>query len=428
MRIAVLGAGLAGLTTAWCLMRDGHEVTLIERNREVAGEASGANGGIISASRAFPWANPQMLKTFMRALTSNDQAVRVRVARWDPAFWSWGMRFVGFCSATRHAELLERKVRFVRYAQAQFGEITAQSGVVFDRRRGVMYLYRDAAGLEAGDKKMEPMRKFGFAIRTVDTAEARRIDPGLAQAPIAGAVYSESDESGDSGQFCRSLAEDMQKRGAQLHLGCEVRGLRTEGDRLTGVEVSGLEGASDKGAGEKGTSEIKADAFVCALGIIDPALSKTLGADLPIYPVRGFSATLPIVNPAAAPRVAGMDESKLAAYCPMGNNLRLTGGAEFAGWGREAQPEDFKRLHRLAEELFPGATDASSGRSFVCRRPMTPQSTPLLGKGRYANLWFNVGLGHMGWTMSFGSARITADLIAGREAGIPLEGLLIKAT
>lgn len=160
--------------------------------------------------------------------------------------------------------------------------------------------------------------------------------------------------------------------------------------------------------------------------MIDPALLRQLGADLPVYPVRGHSTSLPVVNREAAPRLAGMDDAKLVAWCPMGDRLRLTGGAEFAGWGRDIDASGFSRLHALAEELFPGATDARQAVSQICRRPMTPQSTPLFGTGRHRNLWFNAGLGHMGWTMAPGGARITADLIAGREPAIPLDGLQIK--
>jgi D-amino-acid dehydrogenase len=412
VRIAVLGAGLAGVTTAWCLAKDGHEVTVLERSTRIADEASGANGGIVSASRAFPWPSPQMLKTFLKALVRNDQAVRVYPMRWDPEFWAWGIKFLACCSAERYAQLLERKVRYVRYSQAQLGRIAEESGVAFHRRQGgVMYLYRTAAGLEAGIRKVAPMKAMGFPFRVLDAAEAKRVDPGLANAPLAGAVFSESDESGDSGLFCRELARVSEGMGVKVMLGCEVKGIATEGDRVTGVETS--------------TGRIAVDGAVAALGVIDPALRKSLGADLPIYPVKGYSVTIPFSGGSVAPTYAGMDESKLVAYCPMGDRLRLTGGAEFAGYGREVRPEDIGRLVSLAEELFPGAIDRSRAEGRACRRPMTPQSTPLFGTGRYRNLWFNVGLGHMGWTMAAGGARITADLVAGRTPEIPLDGLTI---
>jgi D-amino-acid dehydrogenase len=195
-------------------------------------------------------------------------------------------------------------------------------------------------------------------------------------------------------------------------LECEARSIVTTGDKVTYIETS--------------SGRLAVDGAVAALGVIDPKLKRTLGADLPIYPVKGCSVTLPVVRPDLVPRHAGMDESKLVAYCPMGDRLRLTGGAEFAGYGREHRPEDAERLVRLAEELFPGATDPGRAEARACLRPMTPQSTPLFGSGRFANLWFNVGLGHMGWTMASGAARITADLVAGRPPAIPLDGLLVR--
>ncbi|CAN0140026.1 unnamed protein product, partial [Phaeothamnion confervicola] len=234
-----LGAGLAGITTAWCLAKDGHEVTVLERSNLIAGEASGANGGIVSASRAFPWPSPQMLKTFLKALVRNDQAIRVQLARWDPEFWAWGLRFLACCNEERYARLLDTKVRYVRYSQAQLGLIAAESGVRFHRRQGgVMYLYRSMQALEAGVKKVEPMKAFGFPFRVLDAAEARRVDPGLANSPIAGAVFSESDESGDSAMFCRELAKAGEPLGMKVRLGCEVTGLAIEGARMTGIETS----------------------------------------------------------------------------------------------------------------------------------------------------------------------------------------------
>lgn len=413
MRIAVLGAGLAGVTTAWWLAKDGHQVLLIEKAARIADAASGANGGIVSASRAFPWPSPQMLKTFFKALVRNDQAVRVHPMRWDPAFWEWGIKFLACCSAARYAELLERKVRFVRYSQEQLGLIASESGVSFHRKQGgVMYLYRTAEALAAGIRKVAPMKAFGFPFRVLDAVQAVAIDPGLARAPIAGALFSASDESGDSALFCRELAKVCEAKGVKITLGCEVKGLATEGDRVTAIQTS--------------TGDVAVDGAVVALGVIDPSLKCQLGTDVPIYPVKGCSVTIPIAQPLLAPRYAGMDESKLVAYCPMGDRLRLTGGAEFAGYDRAYKPEDAARLINLAEELFPGATERNRAEARACLRPMTPQSTPLFGTGRYRNLWFNVGLGHMGWTMASGAAHITADLISGRKPGIALDGLLVR--
>lgn len=419
MRVVVLGAGLAGTTTAWRLLADGHEVTLVDRASRVADASSDTNGGIVSASRAFPWASPQMHTTFLRALVRNDQAVRVFLARWDPAFWAWGLQFLAACRPERYAQILERKVRFVRYAQESLAALARESCIEYHRKQGgALYLYRTQAALEAGDRKVEPMRKLGFTFNVLDTAALVRLDPAFAASAgrIAGAVHSVSDESGESGHFCRELVQLARGRGLQVRLGTTVLGLETDGDKVVAVRTTGR--------------RIEADAFVCALGVIDPALKAQLGAKLPLYPVKGYSATMPVRAGAAMPEHAGIDETKLVAWCPMGDRLRLTGGAEFAGWGMDSRPSDYARLFDLAEDLFPGLTDRSRAFSNAsmraCQRPMTPESTPLFGTGRYANLWFNVGLGHMGWTMAAGAARITADLVAGRQPETDLDGMRVQ--
>lgn len=193
------------------------------------------------------------------------------------------------------------------------------------------------------------------------------------------------------------------------------------------TEIESVEVEHAKVAALRSRSErFTADAFVCALGVIDPVLRRQIGADLPIYPVKGYSATGRIVRPELAPRRAGMDEAKLIAYCPQGDRLRITGGADFAGPAKTSTPEDFARMHRAFEDIFPGAADFSDASSWICQRPMTPESTPRLGRARYANLWFNVGQGHMGWAMASGCAKIVADLASGREPDISIEGLRMR--
>jgi len=172
---------------------------------------------------------------------------------------------------------------------------------------------------------------------------------------------------------------------------------------------------------------IVGDAFVCALGVIEPRIREQLGASVPIYPVKGYSATVGVSDAGAMPRRAGADESKRIAYCPLGDRIRITGGADFAGYSKSHRPEDFEPLCRAFDELFPRAAGRSAMRTSACQRPMTPESTPRFGTGRYNNLWFNIGQGHMGWAMAAGSAQIVADLVSGREPEISLEGLRIRA-
>jgi len=413
MKVIVMGAGLAGVTTAWFLAREGHEVLVIEREPAVASAASFANGGIVAASRPFPWPGPHMLGPLFKALARNDQAVRLRWQA-DPWFWRWGLRFLANCTARRYAEILGHKARLVRYSQQVLGQLVQDTGVEYGRlTNGVLYLHRDAEALEKGWARAELAREFGIATQRLSRADVARLEPGVAAGRLAGAIFAPGDEAGDSAQFCRELAKRCEQLGVVFRLKTEIRAVDVIDARVKAVLSRG--------------ERFAADAFVCALGVIDPGLRERFGADLPIYPVKGFSATGRIVRPERAPRRAGIDEAKLIAYCPLGEHIRVTGGADFAGYARTSVPQDFTRMYRAFEEIFPGAADFSDAGTWVCQRPMTPESTPRLGRGRYANLWFNAGQGHMGWAMAAGSAKITADLVCEREPEIGLEGLRVRS-
>jgi D-amino-acid dehydrogenase len=407
-----MGAGLAGVTTAWLLARDGHEVVVIDREPQVAAAASFANAGIIAPSHAFPWPGPQMLPTVLKALVRNDQAIRLRM-QLDPDFWLWGLKFLACCSARRYAEILDAKVRLVRYSQQRLAAIAADAGIEYRRlANGVLYLYRSAEALERGWRRAEGMRKLGFAIERLDEAGAARLEPGLRREALAGALYAPGDEAGDSALFCRELARRCERIGVRFHLECEIFGLDALDTTVKAVLT------------RKG--KVLGDAFVCALGVIAPKLRGQFATSLPIYPVKGYSATVPIADTAAAPRHASIDESKRIAFCPLGDRIRITGGAEFAGYAKSHAPQDFERLYRAFDELYPGAAEFKSARTWACQRPMTPESTPRFGTGLHTNLWYNVGHGHMGWAMAAGAARITADLVGGRTPEISLEGLRIR--
>jgi len=409
MKVVVMGAGLAGVTTAWFLARDGHEVQVIDREPAVASAASFANGGIVCASRPFPWPGPHMLGTLRKALVRNDQAVRLRWQA-DPHFWLWGLRFLANCTSARYLETFRHKARLVHYSQQVLGRLVEETGVEYHRlTNGALYLYPEAAALDRGWERSALVRDLGIAVQRLSPAEVARIEPGIAAQRLAGAIFAPGDEAGDSAQFCRELAKRCEQAGVAFRLGTEIRTVETEGGRVCAV-LSDLE-------------RFAADAYVCALGVVGPALRAQLGADLRIYPVQGFSTTGRIVRPELAPRRAGIDEGALIAYCPLGERIRVTGGAEFAGHAKSSTPEDFARLHRAFEAVYPGAADFADAGTWVCQRPMTPDSAPRLGQGRYANLWFNVGQGHMGWAMAAGSAKITAALVGGREPEISLAGL-----
>ena len=391
-----MGAGLAGVTTAWFLAKEGHEVVVVDREPEVAAAASYANGGIIAASRAYPWSAGEM-----------GGALRQALLRFDPELWLWGLQHFFLRTGGSYRRVLETKVRLVRYAQQSLNELGAEG-----LKSGVLYLHRDADALEGAWQRAEVMRSHGFEIRRIDAAGVRELEPTMDAGRIAGALYAPGDQWGDSAAFCRSLAERCRAQGVHFYLENEILSIEP-------VDVRIREIVTRRG-------RIRADAFVCALGVMDRRLREQLGIHVPVYPVKGFSATVPLASPQAGPRHALIDESRRVTLAPLGAQLRITGGAHLSGYELEHGPADFAPLYDAAKQLYPGALDYARARVRACQRPMTPETTPRFGTGRYHNLWFNIGLGHMGFTMAAGAARISADLVCGRNPGIDLEGLRIR--
>ena len=413
MHVVVLGAGVVGVTTAWQLLEDGHEVTVIDRQPEAARETSFANAGHIAVGHALAWANPRALKTLARSLVQKDQPLRFRLHA-DPAFWRWSLAFLGQCTEARARHNTRIKHRLCRYAQQALQQVVAETGVEYDGSQvGVLYLYRSAETLERGVANLRILADAGQPMEVVDRERAAEIDPALGPTRdlIAGAIYCPTDESGDSAKFSRELAARCAERGARFSYQTTIFAIDAVGDRVTRVRT-------DQG-------DVAADVYVLSLGSYS-SLLKGLGERLPVYPIKGYSLTLPIDGANNPPTVGGIDEDSLCAYVRLGDRLRATSIAEFAGYDTSHRPEDFAHILGSIRELLPNAADYGRPQYWACLRPMTPEGTPILGHGRYHNLFYNTGHGHMGWTMACGTARITADLIGGREPDLPLEGLTLR--
>jgi len=411
MKVIVMGSGVVGVTTAYCLLKDGHEVTVVERHDGAADETSFANAGLVAPGHAYTWASPKAPKILLKSLWRNDQALRFRL-RLDPALWSWSLKFLGNCRAERVAVNTARKVRLSLYSQDMLHEVVEDTGVAFDGAKGgLLYLYRTPAAFDAGVAKMKILTDNGLPLEVVDRDRAAAIDPALlpTRDRIVGGIYAPSDESGDARLFTRNLADWCAERGVRFLYGTTIRGVETAAGEVTGL-------LTDKG-------RLTADAYVLALGCQSAALAKPLGLSLPIYPIKGYSVTVPVAGRNNTPRIGGVDEENLVAYAPMGDRLRITATADFAGYDKRHSPADFQTMLAAARDLFPDAADYSRPSYWAGLRPMTPEGTPIFGRGRQRNLFLNTGHGHMGWTMSCGSARITADLIAGRTPAIPLDGM-----
>jgi D-amino-acid dehydrogenase len=411
MKALVLGAGIVGMTTAYELCRDGHDVTVIDREAEPASFTSYANAGLFAPAHAYAWSSPAAPKILLRSLWRNDQALRFRPTA-DPAFWKWMWRFWQQCSGERAALNTRRKARLCLYSLGVFHETLKVTGIDYDGRRGgLLYFYRSAAAFEAAAAKSEILRAEGIEIRTLDRDAVDATDPALAPVKelVAGARFAPGDESGDCRLFARRLAGWLKPRGVAFRFEETVTGFTRAGGRVEAV-------ITDKG-------RYAADVIVLCLGVYSPHLARQLDADLPIYPVKGYAITAPVAGRNNPPTLGGVDEENLVAYAPYGDRIRATATAEFSGFDRHHRPSDFTHMMAVMRQLFPDGADWSRSEYWAGLRPMTPEGTPILGRSRLLNLWFNTGQGHMGWTMSHGAARVTADLIAGKRPAIPLDGL-----
>lgn len=414
MKVLVLGAGIAGVTTAYELNRDGHEVTVIDREELPAAFTSYANAGLFAPGHSYAWSSPAAPGILLRSLWRNDQALRLK-PRLDRHFLRWMRRFWGECTAERAALNTSRKARLCNYSLGVFHETLKNADVKYDGRQGgLLYLYRSEKVLAGAAAKSKILVDNGCQIEALDREAMTQKDPALipVKEQFAGALFARNDESGDCRMFARNMAQWLRGRGVTFKWGVNISELESEGDKIRGVNTT--------------TGKENADVYVLCLGVYSPHLTRSIGHNLPIYPVKGYSVTFPVSGRNNPPSIGGVDEENLIAYCPLGDRLRVTATAEFSGYGRQHSPKDFRYMMEQMTKLFPDGADYSKPDYWAGLRPMTPEGTPILGRGRHANLWYNTGLGHMGWTMSHGTARITADLIAGRGTAIPLDGMTVR--
>ncbi len=415
MKTLVLGGGVVGVTTAYFLARAGHEVTVVEEKDGLGLEASAANAGIIAPGHSFAWASPRAPRMLWHSLRGAETAIRVRLGS-DLRLYTWGLRFLRECTAERARRNTLVKLRLCQYSQAVMNELVRAEELDYHAiTRGALYLYRDPAELEAGAKKMALLAEHGQKQETLDPAQVARLDPVFepVKGKIAGAIRDLGDSSGDAQLFVENLARVCrEKLGVVVRLGVRVTALHAEGDRIAAVATT--------------DGPLTADNYVLALGVGSPIAARTAGVSLPIYPAKGYSSTFPLKPGGLAPTIPGVDEQWLVGWSRLGDRLRLTSTAEFAGYDWGWAPRDFNNILRLARDLFPDAADWDRGQYRACLRPMTPDGPPILGLGRHRNLFFNCGHGHMGWTMACGTARIVADLMTGRMPDIDLQGLTAR--
>lgn len=406
MRVLVLGAGVVGTASAWYLARAGHEVTVVERQPAAGLETSFANGGQISVSHAEPWANPHVLPKVLQWLGKEDAPLLFRW-RLDPALLRWSLAFLRECLPGRTRENIRAIVALALYSRSRLQALRQEVALDYDQRqRGILHIYTEGEEFARAIAAARLMQSFGLDREPVSRERCVEIEPALADAAprLVGGDYTPSDESGDAHKFTQALAGQCAARGVVFRYGTSVDRIATAAQQVAGVLVSDA----------RGSELLTADAYVLALGSHSPLLAQPLGLRLPVYPAKGYSATLALAPDSAAPTVSLTDDGYKIVFSRLGDRLRIAGTAEFNGYDLELNAVRCHALLRRARVLFPRLQTAGEPEFWCGLRPATPSNVPLVGRSGLPNLWLNTGHGTLGWTMACGSGAALADLMSGR--------------
>ncbi|CAM2166716.1 D-amino acid dehydrogenase [Burkholderia orbicola] len=428
MHVIVLGAGVIGVTTAWHLREAGCDVTVIEREADVAQATSLGNAGVIAPGYVTPWAAPGMPGKILKYLFKPASPLIFRPTL-DAAQWRWIARWLRECEFERFRVNKQRMQRIAYYSRACLHAFRERYPFDYGASRGYLQLLRGAFDVDMVQPALKVLRDAGIAFRELDAAGCTAIEPGLRwarQAPVGG-IYLPDDEAGDCARFTRELRALCEANGVAFRFNTELRALDVAGGKARGVRVAAV-GGNHEGNGSGGArhgTTLAADAIVVALGVDSAGLLRPHGIDVPLYPVKGYSATLAVVDDEKAPCAALMDESLKTAITRFGPTLRVAGTAELGNRHAALRQQALDTLMKVLDDWFPHAADRTSARFWVGRRPMTPDGPPLLGASGIDGLWLNVGHGSTGWAMSMGSGKVVADLVTGRAPEIDLAGLTL---
>ena len=410
MRVAVLGAGVVGVSAAWYLAEAGHEVEVIERQPGPALETSFANGGQISVSHAEPWANPGAPLKILKWIGREDAPLLWRFSA-DLQQWLWGLLFLRQCTPGRMRANIVAILRLALYSRAKLQALRAASGISYEERtRGILHIYSDAREFEHAVPQAALMRQYGCERVVKNAAQCLEIEPALAgsRVPLVGGTYTASDESGDAQHFTAALAALCAARGVRFRYDAAIEALQGDGRRIDGVRLAGGQ-------------ILRADAYLVALGSYTPLLLRPLGLHLPVYPAKGYSATLQLGEDSLAPTVSLTDDQHKLVFSRLGQRLRIAGTAEFDGYNTSLNERRCQALLARTYDLFPRAGGRETVEFWAGLRPATPSNVPLIGRSRYDNLFLSTGHGTLGWTMACGSGQLVADLISGRTPEIEAE-------
>jgi D-amino-acid dehydrogenase len=413
MKVLVLGSGVIGVTSAYQLALAGHEVTVVDRQPAAALETSYGNAGEVSPGYSAPWAGPGVPIKAIKWLLMRHRPLVIR-PNIDLALVRWGLAMLRNCTAARYEINKGRMVRLAEYSRDCLKELRAQSGIRYDERtQGTLQLFRTQAQLDGTAADIEILKRYGVAYEVLDRDGCIRNEPALAHVrdKFVGGLRLPGDETGDCFKFTQNLAALAAQHGVTFRYGTRIDALKLVGKQIDGV-------VTDAGT-------LKADAYLVALGSYSPLLLRRVGIRIPVYPVKGYSITVPITDAGGAPESTVMDETHKVAVTRLGDRIRVGGTAELAGYTLKLHEARRETLTHVVTDLFPRGGEVARAEFWCGLRPMTPDGTPVVGATRVPNLYLATGHGTLGWTMAAGTGRVMADVISGRAPGVDLAGLTV---
>ena len=419
MKVLILGSGVVGVTSAYYLAKKGFTVTVIDRQPAVGMETSFANAGQISPGYSAPWAAPGVPMKALKWLFQRHAPLAVKP---DFSLWQlqWTLKLLRNCTAARYDINKERMVRLAEYSRDCIGELRSETGIAYEgRTQGTLQVFRTQKQLDAEAKDIKVLTRLGVPFEHLDPDGCARAEPALAlvKDQLLGGLRLPHDETGDCQLFTQNLADKAKKMGVIFRQDVQIERLTTENSQLKGVEIST----------KNGKEMLQADHYVVALGSYSRQLMQGLGINIPVYPVKGYSLTVPVIDTYAAPISTVMDETYKVAITRFNSRIRVGGMAELSGYDLSLNPRRRETLEMVLNSLFPNGGDISKGQFWTGLRPMTPDGTPIIGKVAQANnVWLNTGHGTLGWTMACGSAQVLADLMAGQKPAIASDDLALS--
>ena len=411
MEILVLGAGVVGVTSAYYLQKEGHKVTVIDRQKNAGLETTFANGGQISPSQAMPWATPETPKLMLKWLGHNDAPLLYRM-RLDPKLWAWSLQFLANCTEKNFANNTFKNLRLALYSRTLLPNIRRDTGVQYDcLEKGILKIFRSQKELDKAAKKAAILSELGSDNRILNKKEVHEIEPAYNSSPdkIAGGIYTSDDESGDAYKFTTGLAKYLSDIGVNFLYNETIKSINSKGNRVNSVTTN------------KGT--VKADIIVMSMGSYSSILLKPLGIKIPVQPAKGYSVTIPTAGQNGAPTISITDEDHKLVFTRLGERMRVAGTAEFNGYDTEINYGRVKSICNIAQSIFPNAGDFSKAEFWSGLRPLTPDGVPIIGPTTFENLYLNTGHGTLGWTLCAGSGKILSDIIGGRIPKIDISDI-----